>query len=110
MDKKVNRVIKSYIQSVLNQQPDLLYAYLFGSYAKNNQKAESDIDIALVFNSLPEDDKFNTQVRLMMLATDIDNRIEPHPISKQEFLSKNPFVSEILKTGKQIRFTLAETK
>lgn len=103
MDRNINKIIKSYIQSVLSEQPDLLSAYLFGSYARNNQRTESDIDIALVFKNLPESDRFNTQVKLMLLASNIDNRIEPHPLSNQDLQSNNPFAIEILKTGKKLQ-------
>jgi len=99
MDKSINRIVKAYIHTVLNHQPDLLSAYIFGSYARNNQRAESDIDIALFFDNLTDKDRFDTQVKLMLLASTIDNRIEPHPISKEELQSNNPFVLEILKTG-----------
>ena len=103
MDKSINRIIKNYINSVLEQQPGLISAFLFGSYAKNNQRSESDIDIALVFDNLPDSDKFNTQVKLMMLASKIDTRIEPHPISKQDLLSNTPFVMEIKRTGIELK-------
>jgi predicted nucleotidyltransferase len=102
MDKVISRIVKTYIHSVLNHQPDLITAYIFGSYARNNQRAESDIDIALVIDNLSDKDRFDTQVKLMLLASEIDTRIEPHPISKEELLSKNPFVLEILKTGVKI--------
>lgn len=99
MDKNISRIVKTYIRTVINQQPDLISAYIFGSYARNNQRAESDIDIALVIDNLSDTDRFDTQVKLMLLASDIDNRIEPHPISKEELHSNNPFALEILKTG-----------
>ena len=99
MDKNISRIVKTYIHTVLNHQPDLFSAYIFGSYARNNQRAESDIDIALVIDNLTDKDRFDTQVKLMLLASNIDNRIEPHPISKEELQSNNPFVLEILKTG-----------
>ena len=103
MDKNINRIIKNYINSVLEQQPGLISAYLFGSYAQNKQRLESDIDIALVFDNLSDSDKFNTQVKLMMLASKIDTRIEPHPISRQDLLSNNPFVLEIKRTGIELK-------
>ena len=104
MDKNIARIIKLYIHTVLSQQPDILSAYLFGSYARNNQRTESDIDIALVFNNLSDNDRFDTQVKLMLLAANIDDRIEPHPISQQELHSNNPFALEILKTGVKLNF------
>jgi len=78
--------VKNYIKSVLQQQPGLISAFLFGSYAQNKQRVENDIDIALVFDNLSDSERFNTQVKLMMLASKIDTRIEPHPISKQDLI------------------------
>lgn len=104
MDKNINRIVKTYIHSVLNHQTDLVTAYIFGSYARNKQKSESDIDVALVIDNLADKDRFDTQVKLMMLAAEIDSRIEPHPISKEEMLSKNPFVLEIIESGIKVSF------
>ena len=59
----------------MKQQPGLISAFLFGSYAKNSQRSESDIDIALVFDNLSDSDRFNMQVKLMMIASKIDSRI-----------------------------------
>ena len=103
MDKSINKIIKSFINSVSEQQPGLVSAFLFGSYAKNNQRSESDIDIALIFDDLSDSDRFNLQVKLMMIASKIDTRIEPHPISKQDLLTNNPFVMEIKRTGIQLK-------
>lgn len=91
--------MKNYIDSVLLQQPGLITAFIFGSYANNKQRIDSDIDIALVIDNLSDNDRFDTQVKLMMLASKIDSRIEPHPISKQDLASNNPFVLEIKRTG-----------
>jgi hypothetical protein len=38
----------------------------------------------------------------MLLAAQIDSRIEPHPISREDFDSGNPFVIEIKKTGIEV--------
>jgi uncharacterized protein len=99
MDKAIDRIIRNYIESVNKQQLGLSTAYLFGSYANNKQRNESDIDIALVIDDLPDNKVFDTQVKLMMIASKIDNRIEPHPISRQDIISNNPFASEIVRTG-----------
>ena len=103
MDKKINRTVKKYIDSVAREQHGLISAYLFGSYAKSKQQPDSDIDIALVIENLPDSDRFNTQVKLMILASKIDTRIEPHPISKEDIISNNPFAQEILRTGIELK-------
>lgn len=103
MDKGINRTVKKFIDVVAKQQPGLISAYLFGSFARNSQRPESDIDVALVISNLSDNERFDTQVKLMMLASKIDNRIEPHPISSEDMISNNPFAVEIRKTGIQIK-------
>ncbi|MDO9152923.1 MAG: nucleotidyltransferase domain-containing protein [Paludibacter sp.] len=103
MDKKTNYIVENYIDCVLKIQPDLIAAYIFGSYAKNKQSTDSDIDIALVIDNLTDINRFDTQVKLMILASKIDNRIEPHLISKQDLHSNHPFVNEVTKTGIQLK-------
>jgi len=39
----------------------------------------------------------------MILPSKIDNRIEPHPISKEDIISKNPFAVQILRTGIELK-------
>ena len=95
--------MKKYIDSVVKQQPGLISAFIFGSYANDKQRLESDIDVALVIDNLSDFDRFDTQVRLMLLASRIDNRIEPHPISTQDINSNNPFAVEIIRTGIELK-------
>ena len=76
-------------------------AYLFGSYAKGNEREESDIDIAIVLGNMT--DFFDTQMQLMRIRRKIDLRIEPHPISEKDFIDSNPFAYEIQKTGIEIK-------
>ena len=109
MYKNINKIIKNFINSVSEQQPGLVSAFLFGSYAKNNQRPESDIDIALIFDYLSDSDRFNLQVKLMIIASKIDTRIVPHPLSEQDLLTNNPFVMEIKKTGIELK-VLKSTK
>jgi uncharacterized protein len=103
LDKKTYNIIRQFISTVANQTPGFVTAYLFGSFAKNNQTAESDIDIALIIDNLKDSDKFEIQVQLMQLASKFDSRIEPHPLSRQDLISDNPFVHEIQKTGIEIK-------
>ena len=102
MDKKTDIVIRQFITTVAKQTPGFVTAYLFGSFAKNNERPDSDIDIALIIDNLKDSDKFDIQVQLMLLASQYDSRIEPHPLSKQDLISNNPFVYEIRKTGIEI--------
>ncbi|RPH33624.1 MAG: nucleotidyltransferase domain-containing protein [Bacteroidales bacterium] len=103
MDKGINITINQYISLIKKNHKGIKRAILFGSYAKNNERLDSDIDIALIFDKLNDSDKFDLQVQLMLLASQIDSRIEPHPISKKDFNSNSPFIIEIKRTGIEIK-------
>lgn len=99
MDKNINNAVIKYLELIKDKFPDIESVYLFGSYAKGKSTEDSDIDLALIFTNLDDSKRFDIQVQLMLLAAKIDSRIEPHPISREDFNSGNPFVAEIKKTG-----------
>ena len=103
MDKKTDKAINKYITLIKDNYTDVSKAILFGSFAKNSERKHSDIDVALVFKNLDDEKKFDLQVQLMILASKVDTRIEPHPVSESDFNSNNPFVIEIKKTGTEIK-------
>lgn len=103
MDKKTDKIINDYILAVAEKNANLVSAYIFGSYAKRTDRPDSDIDVALIIDNLVDNEKFDLQVQLMLLASDFDCRIEPHPISKMDFYSGNPFASEIIRSGIEIK-------
>lgn len=104
MDKAINKIINRFIQQVQKERIQIERAYLFGSYAKRRQNNNSDIDIALVYKNNKHTDNFDLQVQLLTIASDIDTRIEPHPIAAKDFNINNPLVSEILHTGFEIPY------
>ncbi len=96
----VNQSIIEAAERFARMIPDNLLlrkAYLFGSYAKGNEREESDIDVAIVLGNMT--DFFEIQKLLMRIRRKVDLRIEPHPIDEREFNSSNPFVFEIQKNG-----------
>lgn len=95
-NQRVIDTVKQYIM-IIPKEFGVKKAYLFGSFAKGKGKDDSDIDIALVLENMP--DFFYTQKLLMKLRRKIDLRIEPHPIKEQDFNSMNPFANEIERTG-----------
>jgi predicted nucleotidyltransferase len=70
--------------------------YLFGSYAKGNPDADSDIDVALVVRDWVGD-YFDVIPLIWRLTEKVDMRIEPHVIVPQEDYAG--FLDEIRKTG-----------
>ncbi len=102
MDKDIDIEVVKYLELIREKFIGIETAYLFGSYAKGKSTEDSDIDLALIFTNLDDSRRFDIQVQLMLLAAKIDSRIEPHPISREDFDSGNPFVIEIKKTGIEI--------
>ncbi len=72
--------------------------YLFGSYAKGTENEDSDIDIAVISDDF--EDIYDCMAVLMGMTWDIDARIEPHPITTEDYERvSNPFVKEVVDTG-----------
>ncbi len=72
--------------------------YLFGSYAKGNEREESDIDLAIVSDEF-EGSRFDDSRRLSKYVIETSSDLEVHPFKTSDFNEGNPFVKEILKTG-----------
>ncbi len=102
MDKTVDKEIINFLNIIKENYMDIEIAYLFGSYVKGKATEDSDIDIALIFKNMDDSKRFDMQVELMRIASKIDSRIEPHPISHDYFNSGNPFAAEIRNTGVEI--------
>lgn len=80
--------------------------YLYGSYAKGKQHKWSDIDIAIISPEFPEDN-FDEMVRLSVIASQIDSRIEPVLFRTSDFVDEDPLVWEIKKEGINIMSEMA---
>ncbi|MEN6456413.1 MAG: nucleotidyltransferase domain-containing protein [Prolixibacteraceae bacterium] len=105
MDKREALKIANLYVDTLSQKYTVLQAYLFGSFAKGTNHDDSDIDVAIVVNHVP--DIIDTQIEMMKLRRKIDLRIEPHPFMSKDFNSENPVVNEILKYGIEIKNNVA---
>lgn len=69
---------------------------LFGSYARGTQKTDSDIDVAVIVNSV-DTDFFTYAPLLWKLRLEIDNRIEPVLLINGQ--DDSGFLKEIQHTG-----------
>jgi uncharacterized protein len=97
MDKsKALETVQRYLKKIAGKY-QIESAIIFGSYARDTQHKDSDIDLAIIFKSV--DDIIDLQIDLMKMRADEDLLIEPHPFSAIDFEISNPVVSEILKTG-----------
>ena len=97
IDRKIMKSIKEYIQKI-SQYYKIETIILFGSYAKGTQNEDSDIDIAIISDDFK--DLIDDMADLIGYTWKIDTRIEPHPISKEDYEKiATPFVQEIINTG-----------
>ena len=97
IDSRIMNSIQKYIEKI-SQYYKIEAIILFGSYAKGTENEDSDIDIAIIssdFNDIIEDG-----AKLIGLTWKIDTRIEPHPITTEDYQKvSNPFVREVVDTG-----------
>jgi uncharacterized protein len=101
MDKgEALRIAGQYIE-ILSHKYLILQAFVFGSFAKGTNHADSDIDIAIVVKNVS--DIIDTQVDMMKMRRKLDLRIEPHPFADSDFNNDNPVVYEIMKYGIEIK-------
>lgn len=76
---------------------------IFGSYAKNKAKKESDIDVCVVSPKFGGDSVEELQY-LLKQRRKIDSRIEPFPVSFSEYKNSfSPIIDEIRKFGKEVK-------
>jgi predicted nucleotidyltransferase len=96
--KGIKQLITEY-RDALSEKFPVEKIYLFGSYAINSQKIDSDIDVAVV---LSKEIEYNDELEAMRLRRNIDLRIEPHLFSTDDFKIPSPIITEILKNGIRI--------
>ena len=95
MDKgQAIELAKKYKAMVAERLP-LKALYLYGSYSKGNYREDSDIDIAVVVESL-SDNYFDDTPLLWKLRRRISNLIEPVLLTED---LDNPLYRDITKTG-----------
>jgi len=93
--------VEAFAHKLDTQGIQVFRMYLYGSFAKGQTHADSDIDVA-VFLDRDEIEGFQEDMELMRCRRDIDLRIEPHAFSKKDLDDPDPFVQEIVKTGERI--------
>jgi predicted nucleotidyltransferase len=95
MDKgQAIELAKKYKAMVAERLP-LKALYLYGSYSRGNYREDSDIDIAVVVESL-SDNYFDDTPLLWKLRRRISNLIEPVLLTED---MDNPLYRDITKTG-----------
>jgi predicted nucleotidyltransferase len=103
VDKKSNiiNIVRQYKRRVQDEFPlNVERFYLFGSFAKGCAHEGSDIDVALIVSHLNDDYSLDTDLILWRLRRNLDFRIEPHLLARDE--DPSYFIREIESTGIEI--------
>ena len=99
----VNGVIRQYVSDVKNAMP-IDKVYLYGSYAKGTQQEGSDVDLCFFSQAFETRQPLDVLTDLFYLKIKYDKNIliEPNAFPTSELYSDNPFVKEILRTGREM--------
>ena len=99
MDKKqAVEIAEKFAEVVIDKfAADVHKVVLYGSYARDTMTEWSDIDIAVIVDSV-KDDYWAANVKLFDLALDVDDRIEPNLLFNKEDITD--FLPNVLRTGK----------
>ena len=71
--------------------------YLYGSYAKNNARADSDVDVCVISPMFL--DRIDATMMLMKMRDDNELILSPIAFSPSTFVDENPLAWEIKSTG-----------
>jgi len=96
--REVIKILSQY-KALVSNHFDVDKVILFGSYSRGTQRNDSDIDVAIVVNSI-SNDFFTYAPLLWKLRLQIDKRIEPVLLINGE--DESGFLQEILQTGTEI--------
>ncbi len=100
MDKKEIITKLKHYKKLLSEHIDFEEMILFGSYARNTAGSASDMDVAIIVETLHHDDYFAIRPLLWKIRRQVDDRIEPVLLDKHH--DESGFLSEIQNYGIQI--------
>lgn len=63
--------IISYIKKIIDSKEYIKFAYIFGSYAENREKKDSDIDIGLFLSGISEEKFFTIKIEIQLEIQEI---------------------------------------
>jgi predicted nucleotidyltransferase len=100
----LGETLQSYILEIKKTMP-IERVFLFGSYAKGSPDEWSDVDVCFFFERFEEKNSIEVGLKLLDAAYKYlpEIVIEPHSFLMQEMENDNPFVKEILRTGREIK-------
>jgi len=106
---RLDEVIRGFVSRLKNEIP-VEEVILFGSYAQENAREHSDIDLAIVSDWFRDKPHIENLQYLSRLAANYDSLIEALPFTVEEYrnLDKRTFLARVVKTGR--RYPVAQRR
>jgi predicted nucleotidyltransferase len=103
----LNKNLASYILDVIKAIP-IDRVYLYGSYANGAPHEWSDVDVCFFSDYFHGKNRIDVLCELSRFARKYNPDIcfEPNAFPTSELTNDNPFVKEILRTGKEISIAI----
>jgi predicted nucleotidyltransferase len=99
----VTTILRQYIADVKRAMP-IDKVYLYGSYASGTAREDSDVDVCFFSEAFASRRTLDvlTELFYLKIKYDKDILIEPNAFPTAELFNDNPFVKEVLRTGKEV--------
>jgi len=104
VEKEIIEIIRKFRKAIEERGIRVKKIILYGSYATGKFNKDSDIDVAVVSPDFGKD-RFEEGVMLFEIASEIDPRIEPVPLSLSSFQNDTwvPLIYEIREKGLELK-------
>jgi uncharacterized protein len=99
--QSVMSAIQSFVEKIGKEIP-IKKAILFGSYAKGNNDAESDVDLAIFSDYFEERSRVEGITYLLLQAMEYRIDLEPVAFTGREYDERLGIVAEIINSGVEI--------
>jgi predicted nucleotidyltransferase len=103
VSKDVRDIVRRFVATVVERGIHVDKVLLYGSYASNRQRLDSDLDVAIISPDFGRD-RLGEGVMLNRLAWRVDARLHPVPLSSEAFQNDTwvPLIHEVRSTGVEI--------
>jgi predicted nucleotidyltransferase len=103
INRDIKKVVLNFSKAIRAKGIPIKKMVIFGSYAKGKARPESDIDVCVVSPKFGKDSIEELQL-LFKIRRGIDSRIEPFPVSWEEYKkTASPIIFEIKQFGREIK-------
>jgi predicted nucleotidyltransferase len=104
VSKDVRDIVRKLVATIAERGIHVDKVLVYGSYASNRQRSDSDLDVAIVSPDFGRD-RLDEGILLNRLAWRIDARLHPVPLSSVAFRDDTwvPLIHEVRSTGIEIQ-------